>query len=685
MKKRLSLLSSVLALCAGLAVAAPAQAAQAATASAQAAPVKVAVGKVKATPPRQDVACPTTVGFSAVIAAKGDGVVRYRWVRGDGSRGAVKSIRVRGAKKVVVKDRQTFQESVSGWQAVQVIGRKGLSAKARFTVSCQGPVVVYDERHPLPASHGGGSRPVESAASVTADPPSYAGACPTSVGFTGVIQVSRVPARVVYQWIDSATGESAPEVAEFGPRDARTRTVTRTLPVSASGTGWKAIHILSGNGHDSGRAAYAVTCSPQTLVTATAAVDQPSYNGACPVTLTFTGRVTVSRGPADVEYRWIDDKGGKGPTQKLRFPDKPGPASVTPLPLQVTADAKGRRALEILSPEQKIVWVDYSVACAKPDDTRVDISGLEPGDYTGDCTGGVDYSAMGRVTVPAGPAREVPWTWYLDGVAAGNGVLRLPASDKERTADVQDWEAKLSASGPHTLQLKAGTVTVSKSFTLTCKGAPGGEPKITINGLTAHPASYVGRCPTNPMMYATAVISSDRAASIRYRWELDGQQVAVSTVEIGGGGGSVLVESVKWQRLESKLDGKVALVVESHNKPVATTGYSVTCSKVQIKEVAAAPANTECPKQANLSATLALTEGGRTYVNFRWYAKAAGETTWKPLHDWWGAQFDKPEEQKVGYTYRVDSTAEHRVKFKLVLMNWGLEKETQQISLGCIN
>ncbi|MEV4068105.1 hypothetical protein, partial [Nonomuraea dietziae] len=65
----------------GLLAAPPALAALAAPTAA--APVTVSVAKAKASPARQSGDCPTTVGFSAVVAAKGKGVVRYRWVRGD--------------------------------------------------------------------------------------------------------------------------------------------------------------------------------------------------------------------------------------------------------------------------------------------------------------------------------------------------------------------------------------------------------------------------------------------------------------------------------------------------------------------------------------------------------------------------------------------------------------------------
>ncbi|NUP83230.1 MAG: hypothetical protein HOV96_37440, partial [Nonomuraea sp.] len=215
------------------------------------------VARVKASPANQSGECPTTVAFSATVAAKGKGTVRYRWVRGDGSKGAIKSFRVNGARKVIVRDRQTFDRDTTGWQAVEVLGKRGLSAKARFRVACGGAVRRYDVVNPLPAQP---DKPLVVAASVQASPPSYTGTCPTTVTFTATIQVSRTPAKVGYQWIDSATGEGVAEVMYFAAGGPRGRQVTLPLSVGGSTGGWKSVRVLNAGGHDSGRATYEVTC-----------------------------------------------------------------------------------------------------------------------------------------------------------------------------------------------------------------------------------------------------------------------------------------------------------------------------------------------------------------------------------------------------------------------------------------
>ncbi|GAA2798803.1 hypothetical protein [Nonomuraea dietziae] len=133
-----------------------------------------------------------------------------------------------------------------------MLGRKGLSRKAYFSVTCAGGGELYDVGHPLPASHAG--RPVIAAADVDVTPPAYTGQCPTTVRFTATLQVSRTPARVGYQWIDGAGGESRPEYLDFPAGGPRLRQVSLPVTVSASTSGWKAVRILDRAGHDSGRA-----------------------------------------------------------------------------------------------------------------------------------------------------------------------------------------------------------------------------------------------------------------------------------------------------------------------------------------------------------------------------------------------------------------------------------------------
>lgn len=317
MKRTALLLSTVLL--SGLLVTPPAVAAPA---------VKVAVAKVKASSTADSGDCPTTVGFSATVSAKGKGTVRYRWVRGDGTKGSIKSFTVGGSRKVTVRDRQTFEESVKGWQAVEILGRKGLSRKAYFSVVCASPAKVYDAAHRLPAH---ATKPLVAAADVDVTPPAYSGACPTTVRFTGTIQVSRTPARVAYRWVDSAQGDGPVEYLDFPAGGPRLKQVVLPLSVGSTTGGWKAIRVT--RGHDSGRATYQVTCTstptptptitPSSTGTPTPGPTDPppakpvaaipyltpgDYEGTCtaPIEYNAWGTIQLPAGPATtVTYRWI--------------------------------------------------------------------------------------------------------------------------------------------------------------------------------------------------------------------------------------------------------------------------------------------------------------------------------------------------------------------------------------------
>ncbi|WP_433375262.1 hypothetical protein [Streptosporangium sp. CA-115845] len=109
---------------------------QAAPAAAAAAPAKPKVAvAVKASPAKHTGKCPVTVGFTAKIKVSAPTVVAYRWLRGDGSKSAVKTVKVNRTK--ILKDRATFRGNLKGWQALQVLSpREVVSRKAAFTISC---------------------------------------------------------------------------------------------------------------------------------------------------------------------------------------------------------------------------------------------------------------------------------------------------------------------------------------------------------------------------------------------------------------------------------------------------------------------------------------------------------------------------------------------------------------------
>ncbi|WP_187414454.1 hypothetical protein [Nonomuraea sp. PA05] len=576
----------------------PPHATAASTTSAAGPVVKVA--QVKASPAKQSGGCPTTVGFSAVVAAKGTGTVRYRWVRGDGSRSAVKGVRVSGTRKVVVRDRQTFDRTTSGWQAVEILGRKGLSAKARFSVTCRGPVTVWDDRHHLPARPG---KPLVAAASVTADPPSYGGACPATVRFTGTIQVSRTPAKVDFQWIDSATGEGPAQSLHFAANGPRSRQVVLPMGVGSSTSGWKAIRLLTA-GHDSGRAAYQVTCEtapptspPPTTPTPTPTPTQtptptpppaqkpvPSitaltpgdYAGEClePVAYQATGRVALPAGPAaKVTYWWILD-GNKWQQQVLDFAasDQPRAQDVTATwSLERTGAGSHTLGLMTEGGPAEPVTREFRFACTdEPGDAKLTFHYLLTPVFHGVCDSSYGLRADGLVTTDR--EAEVKYRLVIDGKPGPLRSETLRPGVKSKIGDFWYGSARTSGAGVVRLEvLNHNKPFMQEAYTWTCKDRTPGTVEIT----ELWPVAYHGDCVDAPYVTAHGAFAAAPGTEITFRWVTDGDPTTPVTLKVGQSG-ILEVQAANWDRPERK-DGTVVLEVLNHNKPSMQAVYPVTC------------------------------------------------------------------------------------------------------------
>ncbi|GAA3155297.1 hypothetical protein GCM10010486_21790 [Nonomuraea roseoviolacea subsp. carminata] len=549
----------------------PVTAAQRAGGASAAAPlVTTAVAKVKAVPARQSIACPTTVAFSAVVAAKGRGTVRYRWVRGDGSKGAVKSFRVAGRRSVVVKDRQTFDRTASGWQAVEILGRRGLSGKARFSVTCAGPVKVYDVATPLPAEP---DRPLVAAADVDVRPASYTGACPTNVVFTATVQVSRTPASVSYQWIDSATGEGRPQTLTFAAGGPRVRQVVLPLSVGSSTGGWKAVHLLGPNGHDSARAAYRVTCrrTPPTGPSPTPSTTPTSTPSTTP---TSTPSTTPTSTPSTT------------PTST---------PTTTTTPTQPPAQRPATQ-----------------------------ITAVTPGDYEGSCAEPVAYQAAGRVTLPAGAAQQVTYWWTLDGTAWQRQSVDFPASAQPRSQEVSaGWSLGSTDTGAHTLALLAegATATGTRAFTFTCGADPGAADLKLKYVLTSQ---YKGVCDGSFPLHARALLSTDREAEVRYRFVVDGKPGDTRT-ELLKPGVQQTISDVWYSRATASGSGVVRLEVLNHNRIVKENPYTWTCvpknpapGTVDLVSITTTPYFGDCVEAPYVTAHGAFRAAPGTAITWRW-------------------------------------------------------------------
>nr|WP_152992597.1 hypothetical protein [Nonomuraea pusilla] len=582
------------------ALAAPALASPARATSALAGPgASAAVARVKASPGRQTGDCPTTVGFSAVLALKGKGTVRYRWVRSDGGKGAIRSVRVNGPRTLVVKDRQTFDRSVTGWQAVEVLGRRGLSGKARFAVSCSGPAQVWDASHPLPP---GADKPLVAAADVDALPATYAGACPTTVTFRATIQVSRTPARVAYQWIDSATGEGRPEWIEFAAGGTRMKQVTLPLTVGGSTSGWKAVRLLTPGGHDSGRAAYQVTCKdtpppsspppsspppsspppseppaqkPEARIVALTPGD---YEGNCaePVAYQATGRVTLPAGAAQrVAYWWALD-GATWQPGAIDFPAATQPRSAdVSAAWNLAAKDMGTHKL-VLRAEGAAAEAaqSFTFRCAlpDPDQPKLTIEYLLTPQYKGVCDGTSTLNTKALVT--ADRETEIQYRFVVDGKPL---TTRSEVLKPDRVQSIDDfWYGSLKGNGTGTVRLEVlnhGKPVMEAPYAWTCE--PQGSGAVRLDEITT--SGYHGDCVRAPYVTAFGRFAAPKGTQITYRWVIDGEPwpARKATVE---GSGVLRIQAAYWSR-EARTAGTVRLEVLDHDKPSASATYPVTCGK----------------------------------------------------------------------------------------------------------
>jgi hypothetical protein len=247
---RMGIMASCARLCAAMAAAALIAAATPASAATQSAAVASAAKvSVKATvSPRAYTGsgCPKTFVFTGKIhVSRGPIRVRYTWIRSDGATSPVKTIRftARQPRTRTVKTTWTLGANGTYWQALQILSPRHVrSPRATFTLTC------------LP------STPMASA-STSVYPTSYSGPqCPKVFTFTGRIHVSAGPATVSYRWLRSDGVPSAPDKLVFTGNGPQDQFVHDTWTISANGTNWEAIEILSPNAAQSNHATFTLDC-----------------------------------------------------------------------------------------------------------------------------------------------------------------------------------------------------------------------------------------------------------------------------------------------------------------------------------------------------------------------------------------------------------------------------------------
>ncbi|NUR87966.1 MAG: hypothetical protein HOY71_28100 [Nonomuraea sp.] len=375
---------------------------------------KVSITTPKASVAKYEGACPVTIKFTSTVKVKVKGTTKlaYRWLHGDGSKGKIKVVKVKGhgSKYVKIKESATFKGDVKGWEAVQVLGpRKVTSKKGYFSVSCGKP------EEPRPE--------VRVSANAWANPSSYVGPCTPGdkIDFGGVIRVSR-PTWVKYRWVlnGDVVGGDTIKVWE-------SRRVHLGLSPRHSGRGVAELVVVGPDNRDSDRAYYKVWCkdeAPASRVSVTGLVTGTNHDG-CKVGATAT---INSTGRGRVEYVWSVN--GTSVLKGDVYFYGAGAKTVV-LPDQVLAgDAKngGKVTLTATGRNNTDSATQTYVACkqeVKASVSAVSVVG-QRNDMCKDTRGpGVDFSATLHTTGPA----TVKYHWVVNGKQDGPQLERQVNGD----------------------------------------------------------------------------------------------------------------------------------------------------------------------------------------------------------------------------------------------------------------
>ncbi|NUR84101.1 MAG: hypothetical protein HOY71_08450, partial [Nonomuraea sp.] len=420
---------------------------------------KVSVTAPKASTGDYQGSCPVKVNFSAKIKVpvKGKTELAYRWLHGDGSKGKVQVVKLKGhgTKSVTVKESVTFKGDVKGWEAVQVLGpKKVTSKKGYFSVTCVDLKGVRTDKD------------VSVSARAWASPNSYVGPCTPGdkIDFTGLISTNR-PTWVRYRWVLNG------EVVDHGKVKVWSkRKVGFGISPRHSQRGWAQLEVYGPDSASSNRAYYKVWCkdstpAPAAKVSATNLVTATNHDG-CKVGAHAT---VSSTGPARVQYTWT----GRGAAVSGQVFFSGSGSKTIDLPEQaVSGDAAkgGKITLTVTGPNNSDSITQSYAACEAPKPTASVSAVTQAGvrnDMCKDNRGpGVDFTATLHTT----GATTVKYHWLVNGVQDGPELERQVNGDLAVTWGIGGTHNSQETKGSIQLVVTSPNATTSgvAQFSATC-------------------------------------------------------------------------------------------------------------------------------------------------------------------------------------------------------------------------
>ncbi|MET0234102.1 MAG: PKD domain-containing protein [Kibdelosporangium sp.] len=205
---------------------------------------------------------------------------------------------------------------------------------------------------------------------------------------------------------------------------------------------------------------------------ATATVNPANHSGACGpgIKFTFSGTISVTKGPVDVTYKWIRSDGAVAPTETLHFAGAGAQKKAVSTTWTISAGYTGWQAIQILTPNAaQSNHADFKLTCTGPAASAT--ASVTPKNQTIACQpNGFKFTFTGTISVTSGPV-DVTYKWIRsDGAVAQAETLHFAGAGAQQKTVSTTWSLWGTYSGWQAVEVSAPGHVVSNhaSFSLTC-------------------------------------------------------------------------------------------------------------------------------------------------------------------------------------------------------------------------
>ncbi|MEV0588753.1 hypothetical protein, partial [Nonomuraea sp. NPDC050310] len=283
-----------------------------------------------------------------------------------------------------------------------------------------------------------------------------------------------------------------------------------------------------------------------------------------------TGVITRKAGTAaTIKYHWVRD-GQAGDEQTATFANGTATATLAWHHAGREEKAGTRHTVELrLTGGKGNATKTYTFTCKEAPEADVRIADLEVGAYNGSCTPPPQLTA--RAALQASQAGTVEYHWVVDGKASAGEKHTFTAPGQTRVDHV------FTATRPGKVELVVDNYNKPRAaydFHVTCN-TNDPQPVVALSPLVSDVAEDAGLCPWS--MRVSSMVSADRAATVRFRWMVNGSAQPEQSLTLKAGEEQKIMRPVFFSASRTE---RLTLEVLSQNEPSRTDSFAWTCHTV---------------------------------------------------------------------------------------------------------